>query len=610
MRWLLFCIICFANISVSLTFLESLKDWLFGQETQTDVDSALSKNVKFEIVSTDEKFLQLANTLTEMSPLDSCYHIVVFNLKKKCRELTEEDMGKLAVQLLNCQSESEGRPVFKCSQDMTIGECTKDMDGTTWNSYQLVQNRARAMCYATQQEQFRRLTESTVNELVNTADGQLKTMRQLKTGQEMLHSLTSETVRKLFESQQELLGTHQQLQIAQEDVLSHVTNNVEALVKEKELIASGNEQLAEMTKNIIKKLEITAQTLTSQDKEQKDNHKKIITDLNNIHQKAQEALNKMDNSTTYLLKNHAEMMKQYDLMYENLIKINTTVAHLLSTVSVMQETLDKRIAWFGQLLGGTEDKLALLLNGGLHIGYFILVVVMAAFLQVPSPSRFLILTLVMANAVMDISYKQGQGFKYITAFIISVILGNFLYMVWRKKKSSRIFPASISATTPDIYDAAHPLTPEEIQNLTATLERLKNTINNSTYNTSLNDRGGGGDGTPMRTNMAPSTSDTVYQQPPDSSTMPEDMEHVRRFLLNNFDERHSTSTHSRSHTPQPSTSLHGQPSTSYHRHRYSRSSTPSTVSSRCHGTTRGGTPCRISSPPGEDFCHRHRPNNL
>lgn len=254
MRWLLFCIICFANISVSLTFLESLKDWLFGQETQTDVDSALSKNVKFEIVSTDEKFLQLANTLTEMSPLDSCYHIVVFNLKKKCRELTEEDMGKLAVQLLNCQSESEGRPVFKCSQDMTIGECTKDMDGTTWNSYQLVQNRARAMCYATQQEQFRRLTESTVNELVNTADGQLKTMRQLKTGQEMLHSLTSETVRKLFESQQELLGTHQQLQIAQEDVLSHVTNNVEALVKEKELIASGNEQLAEMTKKYYQKI--------------------------------------------------------------------------------------------------------------------------------------------------------------------------------------------------------------------------------------------------------------------------------------------------------------------------------------------------------------------
>lgn len=65
----------------------------------------------------------------------------------------------------------------------------------------------------------------------------------------------------------------------------------------------------------------------------------------------------------------------------------------------------------------------MLLNGGLHIGYFILVVVMAAFLQVPSPSRFLILTSVMANSVMDIGYKQGQGFTYITAFIISVILG-------------------------------------------------------------------------------------------------------------------------------------------------------------------------------------------
>ena len=46
------------------------------------------------------------------------YVQVVFSLKKRCGELSEEELNKLAVQLLNCQSQAEGRPVFKCTQEM------------------------------------------------------------------------------------------------------------------------------------------------------------------------------------------------------------------------------------------------------------------------------------------------------------------------------------------------------------------------------------------------------------------------------------------------------------------------------------------------------------
>lgn len=41
-------------------------------------------------------------------------------MKKKCGDLTEEDLGKLAVQLLNCQSEAENRPTFQCTADMVM----------------------------------------------------------------------------------------------------------------------------------------------------------------------------------------------------------------------------------------------------------------------------------------------------------------------------------------------------------------------------------------------------------------------------------------------------------------------------------------------------------
>ena len=43
---------------------------------------------------------------------------VIYNLKKKCGELSEEELGKLSVQLLNCQSEAEDRPVFPCTHSM------------------------------------------------------------------------------------------------------------------------------------------------------------------------------------------------------------------------------------------------------------------------------------------------------------------------------------------------------------------------------------------------------------------------------------------------------------------------------------------------------------
>ena len=61
-----------------------------------------------------------------------------------------------------------------------IKECTQDMDATTWNAYQIVSNRVRAICYTARQQQFRMKAEHTVNKLVNTAQSQLEIMKYLE----------------------------------------------------------------------------------------------------------------------------------------------------------------------------------------------------------------------------------------------------------------------------------------------------------------------------------------------------------------------------------------------------------------------------------------------
>ena len=47
---------------------------------------------------------------------------VVDSLKQSCSKLSEEEIAKLSVQLMNCQSQAEGREVFPCTQDMVSRE--------------------------------------------------------------------------------------------------------------------------------------------------------------------------------------------------------------------------------------------------------------------------------------------------------------------------------------------------------------------------------------------------------------------------------------------------------------------------------------------------------
>lgn len=57
--------------------------WLFGDDeqdggTEKKTGVAARDSSRFEMLSTDEKFLEYSKTLAELSPLDECYHIVRF----------------------------------------------------------------------------------------------------------------------------------------------------------------------------------------------------------------------------------------------------------------------------------------------------------------------------------------------------------------------------------------------------------------------------------------------------------------------------------------------------------------------------------------------------
>ncbi|KAK7482506.1 hypothetical protein BaRGS_00026217, partial [Batillaria attramentaria] len=491
---------------------------------------------------------------------------VIYQLKKRCGELTEEELGKLSVQLLNCQSEVEHRPVYTCTLDMTLAECTKDMDAVTWNTYQI-------------------------------------------TGQEHLHSMTQDTVRRLFESQQELLVTHETLKAKQTDVIASVADNVIELQKEKALIAAGNQQLAQLAEKIRAELiphpvadfaDSTAKLIKTQGSEQQAKHEDILKDLKRIHEQATEALSRLDTSTQELLSHQGELQKQQQEVFENLQKINKTVVEVMGAIVGLQSLFEGRIAWVTQLLGGADDKLVVLQCCVLHVAYFLLLVVVAAFLHTPVVTRILLMVVVVANMAGQLAHKSSLDFAGLTVFMVAIVLSHWVLRqvaaVVRRRQHGQVGGVRGAAAImfSSSTDGSPPLTSEEVRNLTSLLQRLSCTVRESLHAEPV------ANGSVPRSPVTTPTSSPVHSnhvspvttlhEPGPSGDTLGDLMRVRQRLMTSADGHSNRS--SRASTPSHA--------------RLSRGSTPS-VSSRCLGRTLVGGQCRLSATPGSDFCRRHVP---
>ena len=60
------------------------------------------------------------------------------------------------------------------------------MDAHMWNAYHIISNRARSVCYATRQQQFRYQTEVAVNQLSHSTLQQIKAMEVLASNHEQV----------------------------------------------------------------------------------------------------------------------------------------------------------------------------------------------------------------------------------------------------------------------------------------------------------------------------------------------------------------------------------------------------------------------------------------
>ncbi|XP_061463078.1 protein brambleberry-like isoform X2 [Rhineura floridana] len=385
----------------------------------------LSHDVPFEMTTADESFLVEARQL-DLSPLDSCHHKVIAQLRSSCTDLAEEELAKLGVSLFNCQASIEGRRTYLCTADMTLAECTAEMDPDTWNAYHIVSNRARAVCYATRQMQFKRQAEQTVNALVSTAINQLETMEMLKNGQEELKELTSESLQKVVNSQQELLAQQEKLQGSQEQMEEAIHGNLDQLAKEKALIASGHQQVAQLIEGITRRMENVSSHLDHQDMDLQEGHKAILMDLSQVQKRAQEVYSKIETNLGLFVAHQNQTALYYDELMAKLHRMNESLGLVLYAMDHMQSSVEGRLQHIQRFITWAGFSLSSIYTCVLHGSYFLLAALIMTFLQIPGLPRAMLLVLVVANALIELNHAVSLGFKSLTCLLILTIAGHCL----------------------------------------------------------------------------------------------------------------------------------------------------------------------------------------
>ncbi|XP_077572635.1 protein brambleberry isoform X2 [Stigmatopora nigra] len=402
----------------------------------------LVKDVQFEISATDEKFHDEAKQM-DLSPLDSCHYRVVAQLKASCEHLSEEGLAKLGVALFNCQAQIEGRRIYQCTKQMSIKECTENMDSDTWNAYHILSHRARAVCYSTRQQLFRRRAEHTVNTLISAASSQLSAMEDLKDGQLELRELTAASLEKLLKGHGALLTQQVKIHEAQGQMENSLIVNLERLHQEKALIAAGQKLVAQLIQGITDKMAIVSENMQNQGSELEDSHKAIIQDLANVRQEANGIHKKIDDGITEFLQYQGQTLNYYTDLMSKLDRMNSSLGLMLHYLDEIEGRIQERFDLIQSYLGWAGLSITAMWTCIVHTSYFVLLAILQSFLRCGVLSRIMLLLTVPLNALAEINQQPALDLASLSLLIVVLSLVG-------QQNSCNLYPQSSTPQKEDL----------------------------------------------------------------------------------------------------------------------------------------------------------------
>lgn len=388
--------------------------------------------VPYELAATDEQFLRdAAKQLGSLGPvgeLDMCQQRVVLTLQRSCTEMNAEALGKLAVALLNCQSDAEGRrPLYGCTDAMSLEQCTLSMDADAWNAYHAMTNRAQAVCTTVRQSQFRGLAELTVNRLAEAAKEQVQVMTKLSAEQQRLHADAQQSLQALGAKGGDLLAQQQSMAEVATEHRRAVEASMQALLHEKQRILAGQQEVAGMIATLQSKLDAGLGTLDDQTERTRQRHTELLHDLETLQKAAAEISQRLHSAIASAASQSDAAAAQFEQTVDRLSDIRGTVFEVAQRMHDVQQFLDAHVAWMAERVGGgsTVDvvqKVQLAMQYGLYTLAGMLVLV---FLNAGPFGR--VIFVLATCAAFGAEYAKGQRVRFVelTGAIAAIIFGEW-----------------------------------------------------------------------------------------------------------------------------------------------------------------------------------------
>jgi len=497
-------------------------------------------------------------------------------------------------------------------------------------AFQIISNRAHAICYGVRQQHFRARAELTVSRLMASSEQQLSTLVTISHTQEQLKAVADNTIDQLETGRQQIASDQQQLREAHQTMNSQVLRNLKHIQQEREVIIAGNKQVIAKTEQIQQKLDSTADQISEQTEVQSARHKELLTNLAQLGAQADDVSSKLDASTTLVENFQQDMIKHQLDAIENLKVINDTVNFLLSFLTNIRDVLEVKLEWILLLTGATDSRMAVLSVVAAHISYAVIAGIIFSLLHVKRYICYLLITLILLNAAADLKFNCGFGLTGLAAgllavgFVVSSIAWCWIFLLHRSACDESVAESS-SGDNPNSH---HRLSSEDIRYVITTLEQLSADFTRRISGSDEHKDASISCSTPIRHLPELGRENLSNRKHPVSFPLDCTPPPVRRHLLPSTPQNPpptpfvfegsllndsvalglDSGGRSCPNSPAGSASCSGTPRAARLKNRRTGSLNRSFNRTACTAVTKSGQICKLPSQEGSVLCHRHQHN--
>ncbi|XP_072025194.1 uncharacterized protein [Amphiura filiformis] len=101
-----------------------------------------------------------------------CWTSALARLHEGCKQLTEEEQGRMALSFANCHLEKAGFTTYHCTEDQNLTTCLQQMKGNiiAFNAYTEFFTHTQDICFFLQSQVWHERTENTVSRLAQSSE--------------------------------------------------------------------------------------------------------------------------------------------------------------------------------------------------------------------------------------------------------------------------------------------------------------------------------------------------------------------------------------------------------------------------------------------------------